>query len=145
MPAADVAIESRTAVPPVIGPLSVIPPAVSVPLDVSAIGVAMPETEPMVTLPPARVRLPLPMAATWFTASVPAVTRTPPVMVFEPESASVPAPFFVRPPLPEIAPLQVPLKPLVSSVPPPGPRTVGTETSGAALNCTVPPFQSKRP
>ena len=145
LPEAVVATASLTLEPPLIGPLSVMPPAEIVPLDSTAIGLVMPETEPNVALPPARVMLPLPMAATWFTASVPPITFTPSVMVLEPERASVPAPFFVRPPPPEIAPLHVPLKPLVSSVPPPAPRTVATETSGAALNCTVPPFQSNRP
>ena len=145
LPVVVVAIPSRCDADPLTAPLSVIPPAESVPLASITIGVAMPETDPKATSPPPSRIVPGPAAATWLRASVPALTRTLPSKELDPVSVSVPAPFFVRPPLPVRTPLQVPLKPLVAMVPPAGPTTVGTATFGDAVRWTAPAVQSNRP
>src|SRR5262245_34368405 len=72
--------------------------------------------------------------------SVPALTSVLPEYVLEPERVRTPAPAFVRPPAPLIAPDSVALLPLVSMAPPPVPsENAEVKERLASLIRSVPP------
>jgi hypothetical protein len=76
LPVVVVATASRATADPLIEPLSVIPPAVMVPVVATmTTGVAMPDTDPNDALPPPSRSMPLPAAAMWLSATVPESTR----------------------------------------------------------------------